>query len=99
MFAPSTTVKLLNKLAFLGFNDEHLRIIHRKPGEGDSETIDSHRNYCKGCKSNKFVPGSRNEIVCKRLHFIDKHKDCIETPESFNILAKVAAKEFPFSDI
>jgi len=94
MYGPSKAVELLNKLELLGFNDEQLRIIHRKPEEGDEGTICTHRDYCLSRKN--FNEGSRNEIVCKRLSFIDKHKDCIENPESFTILAKIAAKEIPF---
>jgi hypothetical protein len=94
MFHPGKTVELLNDLEKLGFNDEQLRIIHRKPSDGYLETIESHRNYCRNTTT--FVSNSRNEIVCKRLNFIAKHKDCIENLESFTILAKIAANEFPF---
>lgn len=98
MFFPSKTVELLNELEMLGFNDEQLRIIHRKPSEHHREAIETHRNYCKNNRRGTFIQNSRNETVCKRLHFIAKHKDCIEDPDSFAILARIAANEFPFID-
>ena len=92
MFTPKDTLRFLDILEENGFNDSHFRIVHPKPGE----TINNHRGYVKGLKTNRFVKKRKNFIICQRLEFLVKHKNVIEDPSEFNVLARVAENEFPF---
>jgi hypothetical protein len=61
---PKRTVRLLDELEFLGFNDRAFSLIHHFP----DETIARHRDYCM--KVQAFQADGSNERVQRRLELV-----------------------------
>jgi len=89
MLTPSDTLGFLDKLEKVGFNDDHLKIVHFK----DGETINTHRSYAKSIGT--YRDGGRNMVVCQRLQYLVDHINSTSAPGSFTKLASEAVKQLP----
>jgi len=95
---PKHTLKLLHELENLGFDDEAFALVHHMGHRG--QTIKRHRRYCE--KTRKFVQGSSNTQVQRRLEFVfSAFKGgslSVGSSELFCKLAEDARTKFPIRE-
>lgn len=68
MTTPAHTLKLLDDLARLGFDDRAFARLHHWRATGKEETIQSFRTYCE--KHEVFQADGNNDRVTKRLELV-----------------------------
>jgi hypothetical protein len=95
----SVTVKLLNELEMLGFNDEAFWRLHHRRLSGHKDTINAHRKYCLSLKTGSFIPGEDNALVTERLVYVLEIYRAAELPNgnagAFIALAEAAFRAIP----
>jgi hypothetical protein len=94
---PNKAVDLLSQLEVLGFDNQAFWRLHHRRLNGQKDTIDAFRNYCR--KIEGFKPGENNELVVKRLGFV---LDCYRAADlppgnagAFVALAEASFKTVP----
>lgn len=68
MVDPQTTVRLLDELEELGFNNEAFAALHHFKQQGRADTIAEHRAHC--IESDSFAEGSVDARVQQRLQLV-----------------------------
>jgi hypothetical protein len=68
MVDPDTTVKLLDELEDLGFNNDAFATLYHFKEKGRADTIAEHRAYC--IKAAPFQDGSLNARIQQRLSLV-----------------------------
>ncbi len=97
--SPAYTLRLLDELESLGFDDLAFSQLHHWRASGKAETIRSFRNYC--LKHDEFHANGNNARVAQRLELVLKAftLDGFASRNSavFSALAEAAWLEVPVS--
>jgi hypothetical protein len=97
----SCTIRLLDELEALGFNDDAFARLHhfwQRPDEhpGRRSTINSHRLYCH--RTTHFRPDGNNARLQRRLEVVlERYRQGgFDNPSAFHALADASVALIPF---
>jgi len=96
---PKHTLKILEKLKVLGFDDKAFALLHHFPATGKrNATIAGFEQWCR--ETGEFQPEGSNSRVHQRLELVLNAYSGggfkSESSEIFRALAEAAALEIPF---